>query len=52
MYILHNAIQLGAEPKELLDAALQRLQEEKNPFFSPNDKENEPRENLSFCVNN
>ncbi|XP_051920618.1 dual specificity protein kinase Ttk isoform X2 [Hippocampus zosterae] len=42
MYILHNAIELGAEPKELLEAALQRLQEEKNQFFSPDDKENEP----------
>ncbi|XP_077431857.1 dual specificity protein kinase Ttk isoform X2 [Vanacampus margaritifer] len=42
VYILQNAIELGAEPKELLEAALQRLQGEKNQIFSPDDKENDP----------
>ncbi|XP_061631669.1 dual specificity protein kinase Ttk isoform X2 [Phyllopteryx taeniolatus] len=42
MYILHNAIELGAEPKELLEVALQRFQAEKNPIFPSEDKENDP----------
>ncbi|XP_077383063.1 dual specificity protein kinase Ttk isoform X2 [Festucalex cinctus] len=42
MYILHNAIELGAEPKELVEAALQRLQGEKNHFFSPDEKGIDP----------
>ncbi|XP_061676567.1 dual specificity protein kinase Ttk isoform X2 [Syngnathoides biaculeatus] len=42
MYILDNAIKLGAEPKELLETALQRLQAEENRVFPSDDKENDP----------
>nr|XP_057909973.1 dual specificity protein kinase Ttk isoform X2 [Doryrhamphus excisus] len=43
MYILHNAIELGAKPKELLEAALQRLQVEKMQGVPSEDKENDPQ---------
>ncbi|KAM9805303.1 dual specificity protein kinase Ttk [Syngnathus typhle] len=42
MYILQNAIELGADPKELLETALLRLQGEKRHSFPPDDKENHP----------
>ncbi|XP_054638825.1 dual specificity protein kinase Ttk [Dunckerocampus dactyliophorus] len=45
VYILHNAIELGAKPKEMLEAALQRLQVEKMQRVPSEDKENDP---LSF----
>lgn len=46
IYILQNAIQLGAKPKELLEAALQSLQAGKTQLFCLEDKENLPRECL------
>jgi len=41
---LQNAIELGAKPKELLEAALQSLQPGKTRLFCLEDKENVPRE--------
>lgn len=46
IYILQNAIELGAKPKELLEAALQRMQTGKTQLFCSEDKENVPREYL------
>ncbi|CAJ1061976.1 dual specificity protein kinase Ttk [Xyrichtys novacula] len=40
IYILRNAIELGAKPKELLEAALQSMQTGKTHLFSAEDKEN------------
>ncbi|XP_008322007.1 dual specificity protein kinase Ttk [Cynoglossus semilaevis] len=40
IYILQNAIELGAKPKELLEAALQGMQLEKKSRLSAEDKEN------------
>ncbi|XP_037641843.1 dual specificity protein kinase Ttk [Sebastes umbrosus] len=42
IYILQNAIELGAKPKELLEAALQRMQTGKTQLFCSEDKENVP----------
>ncbi|KAM9851684.1 dual specificity protein kinase Ttk [Aulostomus maculatus] len=41
IHILHKAIELGAEPKELLEAALQKMQAGKR-YVSAEDKENAP----------
>lgn len=46
IYILQNAIELGAKPKELLEAALQGMQLEKKSRLSAEDKENVSREYL------
>ncbi|XP_068425973.1 dual specificity protein kinase Ttk [Clinocottus analis] len=43
LYILQNAIELGAKPKELLEAALQSMQTGKTHIFYSEDKENVPR---------
>ncbi|XP_070822810.1 dual specificity protein kinase Ttk [Chaetodon trifascialis] len=43
IYILQNAIELGAKPKELLEAALQSIQTGKTQLFCSEDKENVPR---------
>ncbi|XP_077455707.1 dual specificity protein kinase Ttk [Stigmatopora argus] len=40
--ILHNAIELEAKPKGLLEDALQRLEAEKTHTFPTDDKENDP----------
>ncbi|XP_041648585.1 dual specificity protein kinase Ttk [Cheilinus undulatus] len=40
IYILQNAIELGAKPKELLEAALQSMQTGKTQLFCSEDKEN------------
>ncbi|XP_068586117.1 dual specificity protein kinase Ttk [Cebidichthys violaceus] len=40
IYILHNAIELDAKPKELLEAALQSMQTGKALLFCSEDKEN------------
>ncbi|XP_031730358.1 dual specificity protein kinase Ttk [Anarrhichthys ocellatus] len=40
IYILHNAIELGAKPKELLEAVLQSMQTGKQLLFCSEDKEN------------
>ncbi|XP_029308452.1 dual specificity protein kinase Ttk [Cottoperca gobio] len=42
IYILQNAIQLSAKPKELLEAALQNMQIGKTQLFCSEDKENLP----------
>ncbi|XP_035527570.1 dual specificity protein kinase Ttk [Morone saxatilis] len=42
IYILQNAIKLGAKPKELLEAALQSMQTGKTQLFFSEDKENAP----------
>ncbi len=44
--ILQNAIELGAQPRELLEAALQSMQTGKTQLLCPEDKENAPREYL------
>lgn len=44
IYILQNAIELGARPKEQLEAALQRMQVGKTRLSCSEDKENVPRE--------
>lgn len=41
---MQNAIELGAKPKELLEAALQSMQAGKTLLFCSVDKENVPRE--------
>lgn len=46
IYILQNAFELGAKPKELLEAALQSMQTGKTQLFCSEDKENVPRECL------
>uniref|UniRef100_A0A4W6E699 Dual specificity protein kinase TTK n=1 Tax=Lates calcarifer TaxID=8187 RepID=A0A4W6E699_LATCA len=43
IYILQNAIELGAKPKDLLEAALQSMQTGKTQLLCPDDKENVPR---------
>lgn len=43
IYILQNAVELGAKPKELLEAALQSMQTGKTQLFCSEDKENAPR---------
>ncbi|XP_054477754.1 dual specificity protein kinase Ttk [Anoplopoma fimbria] len=43
IYILQNAIELGAKPKELLEAALQSVQTGKTQFVCSEDKENAPQ---------
>ncbi|XP_057690460.1 dual specificity protein kinase Ttk [Corythoichthys intestinalis] len=48
--ILHNAIELGAKPKALLQAALQRLEAGKKHIF-PVDKENDPSYSNSTAHN-
>nr|XP_040022139.1 dual specificity protein kinase Ttk [Gasterosteus aculeatus aculeatus] len=40
IHIVQNAIELGAKPKELLEAALQSMQSGKAHFFFSEDKEN------------
>ncbi|KAM7382495.1 hypothetical protein PAMP_002222 [Pampus punctatissimus] len=42
IHILHNAIELGAKPKELLEAALQSMHTGKTQLFCSEDKENAP----------
>ncbi|XP_040899330.1 dual specificity protein kinase Ttk isoform X1 [Toxotes jaculatrix] len=42
IYILQNAIELGAKPKEGLEAALQSMQTGKTQLFCSEDKENVP----------
>ncbi|XP_078109803.1 dual specificity protein kinase Ttk [Sander vitreus] len=42
IYILQNAVELGAKPKELLEAALQSMQAGKTQLFCSYDKENVP----------
>lgn len=42
--ILQNAFEVGAKPKELLEAALQSIQAGKTQFSLSEDKENVPRE--------
>lgn len=55
IYILQNALELGARPKELLETALQSMQGGKTNFFCSEDKENIHCEGsliiyiLSFC---
>lgn len=44
IYILQNAIELGAKPKEPLEAALQSMQTRKTQLLCSEDKENVPRE--------
>lgn len=46
IYILQNAVELGAKPKELLEAALQSMQAGKTPLFCSYDKENVPCKDL------
>ncbi|XP_034384681.1 dual specificity protein kinase Ttk isoform X2 [Cyclopterus lumpus] len=43
LYILQNAIELGAKPKELLEAALESIQAGKTRIFCSEDKENVPQ---------
>ncbi|XP_041798777.1 dual specificity protein kinase Ttk [Chelmon rostratus] len=43
IYILQNAIELGAKPKEPLEAALQSMQTGKTQLLCSEDKENVPR---------
>lgn len=40
IYILQNALELGAEPKEVLETALQSMQGGKTHLFCSEDKEN------------
>ncbi|XP_030012957.1 dual specificity protein kinase Ttk [Sphaeramia orbicularis] len=40
--ILQNALELGAKPKEMLEAALQTMQPVNTQLFCPEDKENVP----------
>ncbi|XP_068616410.1 dual specificity protein kinase Ttk [Brachionichthys hirsutus] len=47
IYILQDAIEVGAKPKELLEAALQNMQAWKTPVFSSEDKENIPSSSKS-----
>nr|XP_046256416.1 dual specificity protein kinase Ttk isoform X2 [Scatophagus argus] len=42
IYILQNAIELGAKPRELLEAALQSMQTGKTQLICSEDKENVP----------
>ncbi|XP_028281318.1 dual specificity protein kinase Ttk [Parambassis ranga] len=42
IYILQNAIEVGAHPKELLEATLQSMQTGKTQLLSSEDKENAP----------
>ncbi|XP_033495819.2 dual specificity protein kinase Ttk [Epinephelus lanceolatus] len=42
IYILQNAMELGAKPKEQLEAAWQRMQTGKTQLFCSQDKENVP----------
>ncbi|XP_039868574.1 dual specificity protein kinase Ttk isoform X4 [Simochromis diagramma] len=42
IYILQNAVQVGAQPKEQLEAALRRIQNGKAQLWSSEDKENLP----------
>ncbi|KAM3613943.1 uncharacterized protein V6R79_007456 [Siganus canaliculatus] len=42
IYILQNAIELGAKPRELLEAAWQSIQTGKTPLLVSEDKENVP----------
>ncbi|XP_070768366.1 dual specificity protein kinase Ttk [Enoplosus armatus] len=42
IYILQNAFEVGAKPKELLEAALQSMQTGKTQFLCSEDKENVP----------
>lgn len=46
IYILHNALELGAKPKEVLEAALQKIQAGKSHHVCTEDKENAPCEDL------
>lgn len=43
---MQDAIELGAKPKELLEAALQSMQAGKTTLFGSEDKENVPCEYL------
>uniref|UniRef100_H3CN46 Ttk protein kinase n=1 Tax=Tetraodon nigroviridis TaxID=99883 RepID=H3CN46_TETNG len=40
IYLLQNALELGAKPKEVLETALQNMQGGKTHLFCPEDKEN------------
>uniref|UniRef100_A0A8C2ZM12 Ttk protein kinase n=1 Tax=Cyclopterus lumpus TaxID=8103 RepID=A0A8C2ZM12_CYCLU len=51
LYILQNAIELGAKPKELLEAALESIQAGKTRIFCSEDKENVPREYFLISQN-
>lgn len=46
IYILQNAIELGAKPRELLEATLRSMQAGKTQLFCAGDKENVPCEYL------
>uniref|UniRef100_A0A8C4E0R1 Dual specificity protein kinase TTK n=1 Tax=Dicentrarchus labrax TaxID=13489 RepID=A0A8C4E0R1_DICLA len=50
IYILQNAIELGAKPKELLEAALQGMQTGKTQLIFSEDKENVPSTRLEICI--
>lgn len=51
IYILQNAVQVGAQPKEQLEAALRRIQNGKAQLWSSEDKENLPGEHSCLsCV--
>lgn len=44
IYILQNALQLAAKPKELLEAALKSMQSDKTQLYCSEYKENLPCE--------
>uniref|UniRef100_A0A3Q1KHH7 Dual specificity protein kinase TTK n=1 Tax=Anabas testudineus TaxID=64144 RepID=A0A3Q1KHH7_ANATE len=48
--ILQNAFEVGAKPKELLEAALQSMQAGKTQFSLSEDKENVPHTNLIYTI--
>uniref|UniRef100_A0A3Q4GNH4 Dual specificity protein kinase TTK n=1 Tax=Neolamprologus brichardi TaxID=32507 RepID=A0A3Q4GNH4_NEOBR len=51
IYILQNAVQVGAQPKEQLEAALRSIQNGKAQLWSSKDKENLPGEHSCLsCV--
>uniref|UniRef100_A0A3B4F9H4 Dual specificity protein kinase TTK n=1 Tax=Pundamilia nyererei TaxID=303518 RepID=A0A3B4F9H4_9CICH len=50
IYILQNAVQVGAQPKEQLEAALRRIQNGKAQLWSSEDKENLPGEHSCLSL--
>lgn len=51
IYILQNALELGAKPKEDLETALQNMQGGKTHLFCSEDKENmQCKYSLLICI--
>lgn len=51
IYILQNALELGAKPKEILEKALQNMHGGKTNLFCSEDKENiQCKYSLSICI--